>query len=317
MALDLRENWFRNLAELRYATTPKRIRADLDGETVLDTRDALLVWEPRRVVPWYAVPEADLHLATTEHEPARRPASPGLSSVRSTRGTPRPGSRCTPTASARSRFRPDDPALGGRVIVTWAPFAWREEDEPVISHPHDPFARIDVLRSDRHVRVTVGDTVLAESDRPVALIETSLPVRWYLPPDDVRMDLLTPSRDPHPVRLQGHGVVPQRRRRPRRRLVLPRPAPRRAAGQGPALLLARRDRRGRRRAGADGDAGRVTPDRSWSSRVRRCQCREAPVAATGGRSLSAGSTVRSVSGSKPFAIAQSTAWVRRSTPIFR
>jgi len=60
MALDLRENWFRNLAELRYATTPKRIRADLDGETVLDTRDALLVWEPRRVVPWYAVPEGDL-----------------------------------------------------------------------------------------------------------------------------------------------------------------------------------------------------------------------------------------------------------------
>ena len=90
-------------------------------------------------------------------------------------------------------FRPDDPALGGRVIVTWAPFSWREEDEPVISHPHDPFARIDVLRSDRHVRVTLGETVVAESDRPVALIETSLPVRWYLPSDDVRMDLLTPS----------------------------------------------------------------------------------------------------------------------------
>ncbi len=73
MALDLRENWFRNLAELRYATTPKRIRADLDGVTVLDTRNALLVWEPRRVVPWYAVPEADLQLTTTEHEPGPAP----------------------------------------------------------------------------------------------------------------------------------------------------------------------------------------------------------------------------------------------------
>ena len=29
--------------------------------------------------------------------------------------------------------------------------------------------------------------------RPVALIETSLPTRWYLPPADVRMELLTPS----------------------------------------------------------------------------------------------------------------------------
>jgi uncharacterized protein (DUF427 family) len=77
--------------------------------------------------------------------------------------------------------------------MSWAPFSWREEDEPVVAHPHDPFARIDVLRSDRHVRVTLGATVVAESDRPVALIETSLPVRWYLPSDDVRMDLLTPS----------------------------------------------------------------------------------------------------------------------------
>jgi uncharacterized protein (DUF427 family) len=77
--------------------------------------------------------------------------------------------------------------------VRWTPFTWREEDEQVVSHPHDPYARIDVLRSDRHVRVSVGDTLLAESARPVALFETGLPVRWYLPREDVRMDLLTPS----------------------------------------------------------------------------------------------------------------------------
>jgi uncharacterized protein (DUF427 family) len=193
MALDLRENWFRNLAELRYATTPKRIRADLDGVTVLDTRDALLVWEPRRVVPWYAVPEADLQLTTTEHEPGPTPELAGPVLGPQHPGHTTPGVSLHADGLGEVGFRPSDPALGDRVIVTWAPFSWREEEEAVIGHPHDPFARIDVLRSDRHVRVTLGETVVAESDRPVALIETSLPVRWYLRSEDVRMDLLTPS----------------------------------------------------------------------------------------------------------------------------
>ena len=192
MAIDLRENWFRGLAELRYATTPKRIRADLDGTTLLDTRDALLVWEPRRVVPWYAVPASDLHLTVTEHEPDP-PAFPGPVVAPQHPGHTTPGVALHAAGLGEVAFRPDDPALGGRVIMSWAPFTWREEEDSVISHPHDPFARIDVLRSDRHVRVSVGDTVLAESTRPVALMETSLPVRWYLPRDDVRMDLLTPS----------------------------------------------------------------------------------------------------------------------------
>jgi uncharacterized protein (DUF427 family) len=193
MAVDLRESWLRNLAELRYVTTPKRIRADLDGRTVLDTRDALLVWEPRRVVPWYAVPEADLQLDTTEHEPGPPPAFPGPVLGPKHPGHTTPGVSLHLGGLGEVAFRPEDPALGGRVIVRWAPFTWREEDEAVVSHPHDPFARIDTLRSDRHVRVRVGDTVLAESTRPVALFETGLPVRWYLPRDDVRMELLGPS----------------------------------------------------------------------------------------------------------------------------
>jgi uncharacterized protein (DUF427 family) len=58
---------------------------------------------------------------------------------------------------------------------------------------HDPFKRIDVLRSDRHVLVQIGGITVAESSRPMMLIETHLPVRWYLPRGDVRMDLMKPS----------------------------------------------------------------------------------------------------------------------------
>jgi uncharacterized protein (DUF427 family) len=92
-------------------------------------------------------------------------------------------------------FRPEEPELGGRVVLHWDPFEWLEEDELVMGHPHDPFKRIDVLRSNRHVRVEVGGVTVAESSRPMMLIETSLPVRWYLPREDARMDLLTPSEN--------------------------------------------------------------------------------------------------------------------------
>ena len=194
MAIDLQQQWFRGLTQLRYAASPKRLQARLDGKTVLDTRDALLVYEPRRVVPWYAVPPGDLHLDLTEHDPGPVPESlpPVLP----------PHHNEWHTVSGRSLhldghgevgFRPDDPDLGGRVVMHWEPFEWTEEDEPVMGHPHDPFSRIDVLRSDRRVRVEVGDVVVAESSRSLMLIETGLPVRWYLPPVDVRTDLLSVS----------------------------------------------------------------------------------------------------------------------------
>ncbi len=194
MAIDLDQQWFRGLAQLRYAATPKRLRALLDGRTVLDTRDALLVYEPRRVVPWYAVPPGDLHLDLTERDPVPVPElrAPVLPPHHIEWHTV-PGRSLHLRGHGEVAFRPDEPELGGRVVLHWAPFEWLEEDERVMAHPHDPFKRIDVLRSDRHVRVELGGTTLAESSRPMMLIETSLPVRWYLPREDVRMELLTPS----------------------------------------------------------------------------------------------------------------------------
>jgi uncharacterized protein (DUF427 family) len=195
MAIDLHEQWFRGLDELRYASTPKRLRALLDGQTVLDTRDALLVYEPRRVVPWYAVPPDDLDLDLTEHDPSPVPEqlSPVLPPHHNEWHTV-PGRSLHADGLGEVAFRPDEPALGGRVVLHWEPFQWLEEDEPVMGHPHDPFKRIDVLCSDRHVRVEVDGVDVAQSSRPMMLIETALPVRWYLPREDVRMDLLRPSQ---------------------------------------------------------------------------------------------------------------------------
>ena len=50
--------------------------------------------------------------------------------------------------------------------------------------------RITITPSRLHVEVIVGGEKVAESDRPVLLDETGLPTRYYLPPDDVRTELL-------------------------------------------------------------------------------------------------------------------------------
>ncbi|MER0448442.1 DUF427 domain-containing protein [Streptomyces sp. Edi4] len=53
--------------------------------------------------------------------------------------------------------------------------------------------RITIEQGSEHVRVVHDGQVLAESRRPLLLRETGLPVRYYLPPEDVRTDLLTAS----------------------------------------------------------------------------------------------------------------------------
>ena len=56
-----------------------------------------------------------------------------------------------------------------------------------------PGHTITITPSDQHVEVRVDGEVVAQSDRPVLLEETGLPTRYYLPRDDVRMDLLRPT----------------------------------------------------------------------------------------------------------------------------
>ena len=71
--------------------------------------------------------------------------------------------------------------------------AWFEEDEQVFTHPRDPYTRVDILPSSRHVRIEVDGVTIAETAKPTLLFETGLPTRYYVPKTHVRMDLLTPT----------------------------------------------------------------------------------------------------------------------------
>ncbi|MBD3781891.1 MAG: DUF427 domain-containing protein [Micrococcales bacterium] len=198
MALRLGPHLMSLHSELLWEPVTRRVRATRAGTPVLDTTDAVLVWEPRRVVPVYAVPPGDLTAALEPCDPAPVPRElpPVLGPVNF--GWHTTGGRSHDLVVGEERlpdtaFVPDDPDLGGRVVVEWAPFAWVEEAQPVTGHPHDPFKRLDLLESDRHVVVSLDGLVLADSRRAVVVHETHLPARWYLPAEDARLDLLDPS----------------------------------------------------------------------------------------------------------------------------
>ena len=70
---------------------------------------------------------------------------------------------------------------------------WYEEDEEIFVHARDPYKRIDTTPSSRHVQVRLGGEIVADTRRAKFLFESGLPTRYYIPKEDVRTDLLTPS----------------------------------------------------------------------------------------------------------------------------
>jgi len=188
--------------QLAFEPVAMRLRAYVGDELALDTQRGVLVWEPRRIVPVYAVPVDDLVLKVEPTDPPPEPPDldalppmlgPDSFEPHTTAGTV--ADIVTGTGRlARAGFLPDDPELAGLVVLDFLAFdRWLAEDEEAIGHPHDPFKRIDVLSSDRRIVVSHGGEVLADSRRAMALLETHLPVRYYVPPDDVDLSLLSPS----------------------------------------------------------------------------------------------------------------------------
>ena len=100
----------------------------------------------------------------------------------------------TTGALANAAFVADDPDLDGYAVIEFDAFdEWREEDELLVAHARDPFGTVDTRRSSRRVVVEIAGQTVADTTRSVMLFETFLPTRYYLPREDVRMDLLEPT----------------------------------------------------------------------------------------------------------------------------
>lgn len=210
MAVQMRDLTKTGLGELRVYPVGARVKARLGDEIVVSSDRALLVWEPRRAVPTYAVPAVDVY---GELVPWTGSAGEERGyALESEGGGPRVLDPRTPftahTSAGRGlsirtggqgelegvAFAFDDPDLAGHVALDFAAFdSWAEEDDPVLGHPQDPFHRVACRSTSQHVVVSLDGVVLADSRRAVLLIETMLPGRYYVPRSDVRQDLLTPS----------------------------------------------------------------------------------------------------------------------------
>lgn len=176
---------------LRLEPCAKRLRVVFNGETLVDSCAARLLYEPGRI-PVYYFPRSALRQELLK--PSQKQSH-----------CPRKGTASYWTLQVKDRqaenavwaYDGADAAPAG--IGELAAFAWDrmdhwyEEDEEVFVHARDPYVRIDCLASSRRVRVLMDGHCVADSRRAVFLFETGLPTRYYIPPEDIEGDLLAPS----------------------------------------------------------------------------------------------------------------------------
>ena len=167
-----------------------RIRGIADGETVVDSPNARLLHETGRL-PVYHFPVDEVRMDLLAESGEREPSARGELAWHDLRL----GGRELPRAAwTYSKPAEGAPWLTGLAAFRWnALDEWFAEAEQLFGHPRDPYSRIDVCRTTRHVRVSLDGHPLAESRRARVLYEAALPPRWYLPAEDVRTDLLVPS----------------------------------------------------------------------------------------------------------------------------
>ena len=175
--------------KIRIEDGSKRIRAVFDGEVVADTTRPRLVWE----IPYYPTyffhrDDVRTELLSENGETKRSP-SRGDATLYDLKG----GSRIAESA-AYSHIDSPIEELHDYVAFKWSSMDhWFEEDVEVHIHARDPYTRVDILPSSRHIRVEIDGVEVANSTRPTLVFETGLPTRYYLPKTDVRLDLLTPT----------------------------------------------------------------------------------------------------------------------------
>ncbi len=175
-------------ASFVFEESPRRVRPYLAGTALADSTRMMLLHESGRL-PVYYFPLEDVRaelLEPSEHTTADERRGEAIY------WHARVGERLAENAVWAHRATPERaPDLSGHVAFVWnAMDAWFEEDEQVYKHARDPYHRVDVASSSRHVRVVVAGETVAETRQPHLLFETGLPTRYYIPKLDVRLDLL-------------------------------------------------------------------------------------------------------------------------------
>jgi uncharacterized protein (DUF427 family) len=161
----------------------RRMRVQFGGEWIAESEDVLLLHEPRHYPVAY-FPIADIRPGvlvdenrTTQHRDLG--ATAWFTVTAGERDAARAAWRYTALPAHANDLR-------DRVAVAWrAMDAFYEEDERIVGHAADPYHRIDIRQTSRHLVVRDGDRIIADTTRPVALYESGFAPRWYVPREDV------------------------------------------------------------------------------------------------------------------------------------
>lgn len=173
------------------APTGSRIRAYFGGKLLADSREALLVRESAFKMH-YAFPEADVRMSFLQ-KIEKEMESPSKGRILFYHIDDGNGSRAEKAAHAYPDLKEERPDLRGYIFFNWnAMDRWLEEEEELIGHPRDPFTRIDVRKSSRRVKVKFNETVIADTKNPWILMETGLPIRYYIPEEEINWEYLVP-----------------------------------------------------------------------------------------------------------------------------
>jgi uncharacterized protein (DUF427 family) len=168
----------------------RRLRAELGGSTVVQSDDAVLLFEPGRYPVAY-FPLADFAegaLRPNDHRSAHRDLGDTVwfEVIGGTRQAARGAWQhvALPALAAM---------LNDKVALAWrAMDGFYEEDDRILGHAADPYHRIDIRRTSRHLVVRAGDRVVADTISPLVLYESGFAPRWYVPRSDVVAEELAP-----------------------------------------------------------------------------------------------------------------------------
>ncbi|MER5547813.1 DUF427 domain-containing protein [Streptomyces sp. NPDC002589] len=189
---------------LLWEPSERWVRGRKGDVTVVDSHHPVLVWEPGVPVPLYAFPRAEVRtdlLRPAKNPPAGAHTGSTLFYDLAVDGALLENAAWTfPSADLADLIAFEWVQRTGRGLDHWY-----EEEEEIFVHPRDPYKRVDALPSSRHVVVEIGGRVVADTRSPVLLFETGLPTRYYVPREDVRLDLF--RRTDHQTRCPYKGIA--------------------------------------------------------------------------------------------------------------
>ncbi len=174
-----------------FEPSPRRVRVYFNGQIIADSKKMMLLRETN-TLPRYYFPKKDVNTDYlqasnhTDHSDLKGEGNFWHVKVHD---------KIANDAAFTFRNPPSNgPQLEDYISFEWNKMdSWFEEDEEVFVYARDPYKRVDVLRSSRHIKVVVDGTTIAETKRPSLLFETGLPTRYYMPQQDARMDFLEHS----------------------------------------------------------------------------------------------------------------------------